>query len=359
MEIDKNLRPKFSIVVPVYNAKLYLKRCIDSILSQTFDEFELILVNDGSTDGSGDICNEFKRCDARIKVINGPNKGVSSARNKGIENACGEYITFIDADDEIELSYLENMSKGLGFDLIVTGFCYENVPMKPCFTKMHVDSKECISECITEYLKTDHFCFPWARAFKAQIIREKKIRFDTKVRFGEDHIFNWEYLCCIASLWIDSSTGYHKRQENNSGIGYRKLSLEEIEYLDRTLFRLKMQMQIYYKVEIFPAPKDLFHILFVQDYVKIHPISFYATYYRQFHPGSSERDVYDFLAKSIYHSALFSVKTKVLSLEELNNFIDEPVKLFIHTKIKSRVVIPLIKLHAHRVSNKIICKMLK
>ncbi|WP_100012064.1 glycosyltransferase family 2 protein [Lentibacillus sediminis] len=99
------MKPKISIVVPVFNVEPYLKKCIDSILNQTFKDFEVILVNDGSTDNSGQICNEYLDMDARIKVIHNKNGGLSSARNAGLSVSKGEYVGFVDSDDYIS----ENM----------------------------------------------------------------------------------------------------------------------------------------------------------------------------------------------------------------------------------------------------------
>lgn len=92
---------KISVIVPVYNVEKYLSRCIDSIISQTFSDFELILVDDGSTDSSGKICDEYGKKDGRVKVIHKRNGGLSSARNCGLENAKGNYICFVDSDDWI------------------------------------------------------------------------------------------------------------------------------------------------------------------------------------------------------------------------------------------------------------------
>ena len=103
--------PKFSIIVPVYNVEPYLVRCIESVLSQTFNDFELILVDDGSADKSGDICDCYAKKDGRIKVIHKSNGGVSTARNIGIENSSGEYITFCDSDDYYKPNLLEIVIK--------------------------------------------------------------------------------------------------------------------------------------------------------------------------------------------------------------------------------------------------------
>lgn len=101
--------PEISIIVPVYNVEEYLSRCIDSILNQTFTAFELILVDDGSTDNSGLICDEYKKIDSRIKVIHKENGGLSSARNSGLNIASGEYVAFVDSDDLIDRNMIELM----------------------------------------------------------------------------------------------------------------------------------------------------------------------------------------------------------------------------------------------------------
>ena len=103
-----NIEPRVSIIVPVYKAEAYLHRCIDSIIVQTFTNWELLLVDDGSPDRSGVICDEYAGKDERIKVFHKENGGVSSARNLGIDKAVGEWLCFIDSDDTIQPTYLDN-----------------------------------------------------------------------------------------------------------------------------------------------------------------------------------------------------------------------------------------------------------
>lgn len=114
------MQPAFSIIVPVYNAESTLQRCVDSILAQTFEDFELILINDGSKDQSGDICDEYAAKDSRVKTVHKTNGGVSSARNAGLRIAQGEYIAFIDSDDYIDNDYLLGF-KHYDADLIISG----------------------------------------------------------------------------------------------------------------------------------------------------------------------------------------------------------------------------------------------
>ena len=101
--------PKISVIVPVYKVEQYLHRCIDSILSQSFTDFELLLIDDGSPDNCGKICDEYTQKDSRVRVFHKPNGGVSSARNLGLDNAKGKWIAFIDSDDFVEKEYLEKL----------------------------------------------------------------------------------------------------------------------------------------------------------------------------------------------------------------------------------------------------------
>ena len=110
--------PKVSFIVPVYNAGKYLHRCIDSLMQQSFTDFEVLLVDDGSSDDSGKICNDYAAKDERVKVFRKVNGGVSSARNLGLDNASGEYISFVDADDYLETNAMSDSLFIDGYDLI-------------------------------------------------------------------------------------------------------------------------------------------------------------------------------------------------------------------------------------------------
>ena len=112
---------KLSIIIPIYNVERYLEETINSVLKQTFTDFELILVDDGSTDNSGKICDKYAQKDSRVKVIHKPNGGVSSARNAGVDNATGEFIGFVDSDDIIsEVMYegMINIAEKYGADIV-------------------------------------------------------------------------------------------------------------------------------------------------------------------------------------------------------------------------------------------------
>lgn len=115
--------PTISIIIPIYNTEKYLRRCLDSIVAQTYKDFECIIVDDGSTDGSGKICDEYVAKDNRFKVFHKKNGGVSSARNLGLDNAKGEYIAFCDADDYVKENWLSEFILRIPIcDIVVSGF---------------------------------------------------------------------------------------------------------------------------------------------------------------------------------------------------------------------------------------------
>ena len=145
--------PTISVIVPVYNVEKYLNRCVDSILNQTFTDFELILVNDGSTDKSGEICEEYKKSDPRIKVIHQKNQGQASARNKGIDASTGKYIFFVDSDDYINVCTLKNL-----FDAVQK----YNVPISICEVEDvydYIEHKEVSSYSSTVFSSMDFYFF--------------------------------------------------------------------------------------------------------------------------------------------------------------------------------------------------------
>ena len=117
-----NNNPKISVIVPVYNAEKYLRRCIDSILAQTFTDFELLLIDDGSTDSSGKICDEYAKKDRRIRVFHKENGGVSSARNVGLSHLRGNWVYFVDSDDYLSPQHLQNYVNYLDADIIYQGY---------------------------------------------------------------------------------------------------------------------------------------------------------------------------------------------------------------------------------------------
>ncbi len=197
----------FSVIVPVYNVKSYLRQCIESILMQSCTDMELLLVDDGSTDGSGTICDEYSKKDIRVKVIHKKNGGVSDARNQGLYAAKGKYIIFVDADDYWETDILSSIKEKIVStgepDLIFTNNEYRELPngkknIFTCgFSSNDFDSLN--GEATLEYLltKTDYNLFSvWRGIFKTSVIKNNKILFEKGVTVGEDADWLFRFILC-------------------------------------------------------------------------------------------------------------------------------------------------------------------
>ncbi|MBR4154157.1 MAG: glycosyltransferase [Paludibacteraceae bacterium] len=221
--------PLVSIIVPVYKAERWLHRCVDSILAQTMTDFELLLINDGSPDKSGEICDDYATKDSRIRVFHKENGGVSSARNLGLDNAQGEWISFIDADDWVEKEYLAMLTERLDVDFI-TGGLQETIG-----NIYQLDDELFCQKEIGQFLKK-HNGDIFVRAacgklIKKQIIDNNHLRFDKKNRFGEDAFFNREVILNSDSVRCVSFVGYNYYiPEGQSVLIKYSMSFEEVEY---------------------------------------------------------------------------------------------------------------------------------
>ncbi len=186
-----------SIIIPVYNVGTALSRCLDSILHQSYKYFEVLLIDDGSTDGSGLICDEYVRLDDRFCVFHQKNKGVSAARNKGISLATGDYVTFIDADDWISSTYLSDLVSYLSLEtdiLFYGGICMtENCATLYSFKSEDLSSFRNETKSLIEYaIEANIFGHVWLMWIKLNIIKDNDIRFNEQISLHEDFIFTCE-----------------------------------------------------------------------------------------------------------------------------------------------------------------------
>ena len=191
-----------SIIVPIYNTEKYLHRCIDSVLAQTYKDFELLLIDDGSTDSSGVICDSYAAKDGHIKVFHKENGGVSSARNLGLDNAQGEWITFVDSDDYIEENFLKSFEGNLDADLVVG-----NAVLLTCQTGRRTDLKCISSGCykdvrnvFSSHLSEMILRVPWGKMYRAGLISD--LRFNESMHLGEDTLFSLCYFRRIKSISV-------------------------------------------------------------------------------------------------------------------------------------------------------------
>ena len=200
--------PKISVIVPVYNAEKYLHRCVDSILVQTFKDFELLLIDDGSKDRSGEICDEYARKYERVRVWHKENGGVSSARNVGLDNARGKWVTFVDSDDWVcddwLYTFVDNLEET---DAVVTGFNFVTSD------KIRPFKMECQSENparVADYLnKERNYGFLWCKCFNRSLIEKNILRFDEKMRFLEDEEFVCRYWAKSKKIKVVNHVTYN------------------------------------------------------------------------------------------------------------------------------------------------------
>ena len=227
--------PKISVIVPVYKAETYLHRCVDSLLAQTFTDFEILLVDDGSPDRSGEICDEYARKDSRVRVFHKENGGVSSARNVGLDNARGEYVCFVDSDDWVEeemfATLLKSFQSKMEMDILFWGFQYDNSQvqdykkrkaLKEKLQYVYCDAAESILESVYWLEKRDLFGWTWNKLFRREIIQSQKIRFDETISLQEDHLFTLEYVRFVKSLMVLPYYPYHYRVLDGSLMNRRR-----------------------------------------------------------------------------------------------------------------------------------------
>ncbi len=228
-----------SIIIPVYNLEKYLDRCLESICSQEYRSIEIILINDGSTDNSDLLCREWRKRDNRIIYINQDNGGVSSARNKGLSIAKGEYIGFIDGDDWVDSSMIVNMIKAaqeFSADVVMCGYRKvrdsSNSGSGENCTSSHggvMTSHDAIAACLLgPRHKGGYMTSVWNKIFKKNsiIVDEEIINFDEGIVVGEDQIWLMKVLHNVKCVYAIPDCYYNYYIRNDSAIGVRNQSVK-------------------------------------------------------------------------------------------------------------------------------------
>lgn len=321
---------KLSIIISIYNCEKYLEKCINSILFQTFKDFELILVDDGSTDNSRKICDLFADKDKRIKVLHKKNQGVSIARNEGINIASGEYITFVDADDWIELEAYENLIDEIeksNADLIIYNFnkCINEKNIKNLFLENDVvlKNKEDIHLLQAKLLATNMknieifnkkvigLGFPWNKIYKREIIKKYNLKFEIKNKgtIFEDVLFNYKYLEYVKVVKITNKSLYNYRIISNSAS--RKYT-DNIFEINNILFKELLKYE-----NLHTHDKYYYNSL----YIRIINNFFFAT--KVYLCNKDNKDLYfkrfkklkNYLKSDIYNKAFNKVDSKYCNLK--------------------------------------------
>lgn len=194
---------KLSIIIPIYNTEAYLPRCIDSILSQSFTDYELLLIDDGSIDNSGSICDKYAQQDNRIKVFHKKNGGLCSARNTGLDHAQGEWIYFVDSDDELMPEGLRTLADCISDDVDVVMGGYEQYDLDGNLIQTEqkhsiqtLSRRDSLLVLFPEHtIIYSYLGYVWNRLFRKRIIQDHSLRFDDTVGTKEDTLFVTQYLC--------------------------------------------------------------------------------------------------------------------------------------------------------------------
>ena len=237
--------PEVSIIVPIYNSEKYLSRCVDSIVSQTFNNFECILIDDGSTDNSSFMCNSYVQSDNRIVVIHQENSGLSVTRNRGIDIARGKYICHVDSDDYIQKNMCEILVDAVqrsDADVVCCGYIENNKVRSLCDEDFIF--RDCSIIEIIHYLEMRHaFGVAWNKIYKKSILDTYSIRFPFAAnKFGEDMIFSLQYFRHIKTAYLSSHHLYHYRHDNKSSLAKENVTLAECEFRFENVSKLFIQI---------------------------------------------------------------------------------------------------------------------
>lgn len=233
---------RYSVIIPVYNAEATLRRCLDSILRQAFEDYELLLINDGSTDGSDAICREYAAVYSQIKYSTKENGGVSSARNLGLELAQGEYILFVDSDDYVSKDYFSTINKNVengSPDLLMFGYRNFGSRSTAWSTGAFAETEEYqIAQRIAKAMRQYLFSSLWSKVFKREIIRQHGLRFDNYLSIGEDQLFVFGYAMHINSVASIDDVLYNEDISDGSS-----LSRKRRDYLTSQLMEVNRRME--------------------------------------------------------------------------------------------------------------------
>lgn len=214
---------KYSVIIPVYNAEKTLHRCIDSLLAEQYSDMEMILVNDGSKDSSGEICRNYAADHSEISYIEKENGGVSTARNAGLDTASGEFILFVDSDDYVMtgfFSILDDALKKSSADLTQFSYCFDNGTEKRerIYTPKSAFSRQQVFPMLIDAICRKSINTPWAKIYRREIVEANHIRFPEGASVAEDRAFNIHYSYYVQSYVVSDHILYIVSTENQNSL---------------------------------------------------------------------------------------------------------------------------------------------
>ena len=275
-------KEKISIIIPVYQVKEYLCQCIDSVLNQTYQNIEVILVDDGSTDGSGEVCDSYMEKDQRVKVIHKPNGGLVSARKMGIQSAEGDYIGYVDSDDWVDETMYENLYRNMvenNADMVICAHT-EEYDGKTEVVKNHVGQGVFFGETLVSDFYACMLYEPsiskwgvspacWDKLFKKNLIYHLQMEVDERIWDGEDHAFIYPAMLnakCISI--IDDALYHHRIRSGSVATGYDSRCFERFSYLFNGL-KEKFEKSLYWDILKDSFPYEMRWFLFKHIYSEL------------------------------------------------------------------------------------------
>ena len=200
----------FSVIVPVYNAGKTLKRCIESILKQSYQNFELLIIDDGSVDNSASICDEYACFDNRVRVLHINNSGVSVARNLGLQGATGQWVAFVDSDDWVEEDWLLVCSKYIidsEIDIIRVGYFAHDDDKETKVVSKELHYIKSKAEMLRICDEVGYYAMVWNTFFRRKILKD--LLFDERISWSEDYIFSYKGYSCCRKMLVLNHASYH------------------------------------------------------------------------------------------------------------------------------------------------------
>lgn len=299
------MKENITIIIPIYNLEDYLDNCLNSIKKQTYTNFEVLLIDDGSTDKSKQICKFYVKEDSRFKYFYQHNAGVSKARNLGLQKACGKFVTFVDGDDFLNSNHLQDMIDGMKYgQLSISG--RNDIYQDKVKQSFKVDKDVVLNrrQLVDGILKPGIiYSFPWNKLYLTKIIKDNLITFNESLDYGEDLVFNMEYVLKIntAILKTDATYNYVYRKNSVSKLMNKKTLSKRITDLKAISYTLHMLPDSFENEQIFLNKRMAI------EGAKYHRMMIF------YHFNKLEINDYTVLIRSAYKS----IKTKLTIKERL------------------------------------------
>lgn len=305
-----------SIIVPIFNTEQYLPRCIDSVLSQCYSDFELILVDDGSTDASGAICDKYCEIDDRIRVFHKQNGGVSAARNLGMDNARGKWLYFVDSDDELLPNGLQSLVDCISDEVDIVMGGYVEMNENGVITEATENASRLLTKLqsvVTLYVGYGSYCYLWTRLLRREVVRRFNLFFDPSIAIKEDTLFLMEYICKSNGITRQTANPvYLYRRRMDSAMG-KAMQGRDMKYVDSFHAVVKMKKEV---EALFPSNSLPMFVAKQAIYGRYYSIIRMMAA-NNVHDNELKKELYLIMRREMGSLFLFKVRRKAIKLYRL------------------------------------------